>query len=96
MPNERGEWTPQEAEAAFKTFGNFLLQVNALYEKFGLRTAENEMEGTQQLVKYMESLSTEQLGQIVQYFEYLEQARENVLLMIGMILLKREVQHADD
>jgi hypothetical protein len=83
-------WTPQEAEEAFKTFGNFILQVNALYEKYGERTPENELAGTQQLVRYMEGLTTAQLTQIVGYFEYLETARENVLMLIGMVLLARE------
>ena len=88
------EWTPQAAERAFKTFGNLMLQVNAVYEKFGHRTPENEREGAMQIVQYLEGLSTEQLMQIVGYFEYVELARDNVLLTIGMIMLSREAKES--
>lgn len=83
-------WSPAEAEEAFKTFGNFLLKLNAVYDKYGERTPENTREGAQLIVQYLEGLSTEQLSHIVGYFDYLTQARDDVLMTIGMVLLARE------
>ena len=87
--SEERPWTPEESEAAFKTFGNFMLRLNALYAKYGERTPENTVAGAQEMLTYLEGLPAFQLEQILHYYAYIDLAKHDVQLMIGFILLGR-------
>lgn len=87
--NDRGEWTPEEAEEAFKIFGNFFLQVNAVYSKHGTRTPENTVAGAQELMNYLQGQSVHQLTQLSHFLLFISLFSDQVQAMIEMILLRR-------
>lgn len=80
------EMTAEEAEAAFKTFGNFILQIHAARNKYGYRSDV----AMRQVANYLETLSSYQLNQIMAYYEYISGSYETIMLLIGIVLLKRE------
>ncbi len=81
------EMTAEEAESAFKTFGNFILQIHAARNKHGYQSTA----AMQHLADYLETLSSYQLNQIMAYYDYIAGSHEIIMMLIGMVLLKREV-----
>lgn len=92
MPNPDGTWTPAEFEHAFKTFGNFLLMMESVYNDFGQVSTINAERGWHRVVSYLEGLTDEQLFEIREFFDFVTEAKDNVQCTIDIVWLRRETK----
>lgn len=84
------EWTPTEAQEAFKTFGNYILQVLSVYDKYGKRTLENTEAGATVLLEHLQSLSASELTDLSEFLYFVDLMRPATQVLIDMTLLQRQ------
>lgn len=90
MPDTDGAWSPEEAEAAFRAFGNLFLQVTALQRDYGTVNEVNE-HAAERLMPYLAELPEATFVLLAQFLGALPELTLSLSGLIELEALRRTV-----